>query len=715
MSNSRSKNGDLAEAARELIYQAWEKEDLIERVALAQQAIEVYPRCADAYLILAESNDNLIDRADLCRQAMDLAAFDLGKTYFKENRDIFWLAIETRPYMRARFALAESLVDIGLLREAAHHYLRLLELNAHDNQGARHRLAEILLELGELRDLADLLDRFSDESFPVFFQYTRALLAFRLGEREQANRELDTALVQNPYIPDFLWGDRTLPDPLPTHYELGSLEEAAVYVAGTQGAWLNTPGALRWLGETQGDIRIKAPIKTKHKAYEDVENLLRQYLSENHDSVFTQRAIDLWKEYALATRPIIRKASVYAAAFEYVLSDLAELTNYSQSSIAKRYGVSISALSRVSRAINEWISQMAEEPDPLGFLPTQIEEDQSLSTFFLDDDMIDTLINLPRSEEVWIGFSQRLSSRVQFPHPHYPTLICWYRYADKEILSKELLGTKVEQHALFIDLLKAFSEPISGNPRLPSEIWLEDPLLVEEFEDVLAPLGIRIALSETHDQEFANQIGAKEISLKEDRYCCPGVEQKLIRTFFSSVAEYCRSSAWEIISEDTLFEIRVDIQGLDKVYFSVLGKSSLDRGLVIFYSEEDYFRFFRQSTFSELEGAFVGAPVELLRLTFEHGADLDQSLRREIFKHGWEVVGPEDYPILNKYDSGAERLELSALDYQLVSIIGETISLFHRDYGDQLKANGKSQYKKLYQLNKNTDQKVQLIFPVKES
>jgi hypothetical protein len=45
---------NAAEKAQELIYEAWDADTYTKRVALAEKAIEIYPDCADAYVMLTE-------------------------------------------------------------------------------------------------------------------------------------------------------------------------------------------------------------------------------------------------------------------------------------------------------------------------------------------------------------------------------------------------------------------------------------------------------------------------------------------------------------------------------------------------------------------------------------------------------------------------------------------------------------------------------------
>jgi hypothetical protein len=63
----------------------------------------------------------------------------LGRRVFQEDIGHFWLIFETRPYMRARAALAGTPWLLGRREQAVDHQRELLRLTPKDNQGLRYR------------------------------------------------------------------------------------------------------------------------------------------------------------------------------------------------------------------------------------------------------------------------------------------------------------------------------------------------------------------------------------------------------------------------------------------------------------------------------------------------------------------------------------------------------------------------------------------------
>ncbi len=126
----------------------------------------------------------------------------MGRRVFAEDAGDFWLIFETRPYMRARAALAATLWRLGCREEAVAHKRELLRLNLRDNQGLRYRQANWLLALKAYDELDQLFAAHAGDGNAPGFTYTRALAAFaRRGASAQAQTLLGEARALNPHNP----------------------------------------------------------------------------------------------------------------------------------------------------------------------------------------------------------------------------------------------------------------------------------------------------------------------------------------------------------------------------------------------------------------------------------------------------------------------------------------------------------------------------------
>jgi tetratricopeptide (TPR) repeat protein len=241
------------EQAQEKMYEAWNAIDK-RRVKLAQEALEISPDCADAYVLLAEETArNPAEALKLYEQGMQAGERALGPEGFQEAVGHFWGIMETRPYMRARAGVAECLWATGKYDEAIVHYQEMLRLNPGDNQGNRYMLARLLLKQGQDEELGRLLDQFDDGR--AEWIYTRALWLYRChGDGPKATKALKEAIEQNRFVPLYLSGLKEPPSRLPDYMGFGDENEAIHYFVEHVGAWLDTPGALVWFARVFKEV-----------------------------------------------------------------------------------------------------------------------------------------------------------------------------------------------------------------------------------------------------------------------------------------------------------------------------------------------------------------------------------------------------------------------------------------------------------------------------
>ena len=234
------------EQAQELVYQA---EDAIGRlqVKLVRRALAISPDCADAYRMLGEMAGDPDEASALYAHAVDAGARAIGEAAFDSLAGEFWGHLETRPYMRARLALASAMRAARRTDEALGHYRELLRLNPGDNQGVRYLLLPYLLQEGRDDEAGRLLDAYEGD-IQATWPYARALLRFRAeGDTTAARAALAEAVDVNPHVIPYLLAPEEIPPFVPPHVSFGSPEEAAFVAEESLAAFENTPGAMAWL------------------------------------------------------------------------------------------------------------------------------------------------------------------------------------------------------------------------------------------------------------------------------------------------------------------------------------------------------------------------------------------------------------------------------------------------------------------------------------
>ncbi len=242
-------SGDVQES-KECFYDAMESATEEEELRLLTKAVELDPRNTDAWLRMLEHMPlELVDEnIEILRKIVSLAAERLGEKAFLEYAGHFWGFHETRPYMRARAALADALHQAGRIESSAAEVDEMLKLNPSDNQGLRYRQLACHLALSKLAAARKLFDQYPDEfSFNAVFAWARVLEQFLSGDLKKALRSLTAARKQNRFVEGYLLRQQRIPKNLPGGYSPGSKDEALCFAADLRMAWNAHPDAKKWL------------------------------------------------------------------------------------------------------------------------------------------------------------------------------------------------------------------------------------------------------------------------------------------------------------------------------------------------------------------------------------------------------------------------------------------------------------------------------------
>ena len=242
--------------ASDFVSEAWEANDAVESVELAQKAIELDADCADAYLVLAtylaKTND---EKIKFCQQGVDAGERSLGKDCIKENSGHLWACHEARGFLRAKHSLATALANDQRFDDARKHYDELFVLNPNDNQGVRYSYMGLLLQLNALDRAEELFSQYKEDASSQWM-FNEVLLDFKKSGNDvkntATNKKLKAAHKKNKFVIGYLANPSSLPATPPDCYTLGDSSEAEIYLMETKGAWMSTSGAIEWAKSVLG-------------------------------------------------------------------------------------------------------------------------------------------------------------------------------------------------------------------------------------------------------------------------------------------------------------------------------------------------------------------------------------------------------------------------------------------------------------------------------
>lgn len=244
--SKRQRAQKLAYDAMDCIYEDPEK-----AVELCTKALKIYPDCVDAQGMLAEIRfQGLTDYIAAMEKAVASGRRDLGKKCFEEDKGYFWGLLETRPFMRAMMQLADGYRQTGKqgCGRAMEIFEEMLELNPNDNQGVRYKLVDCYLAQKLYPKAGQLLKKYPNESMAVF-NWARVLYAYVTQGEKAAEKAIQRATQQNPFVLAYLSGKKRLPRTQPDYYSPGDKSEAIFCVDTIKESWKNHPEVKQWLAQ----------------------------------------------------------------------------------------------------------------------------------------------------------------------------------------------------------------------------------------------------------------------------------------------------------------------------------------------------------------------------------------------------------------------------------------------------------------------------------
>lgn len=216
-------------------------------ITRARQALALSEDCVDAWLTLLDVAPSDDAARALAEHAVAAAARVLGAGPFDALTGRFGTTAESRAYLEARTALAQSERFGRRNDEAIEGYREVMRLDREDTLGVRLALLPLLLETDRDEEALVLLDSWPDEPHALF-AYARALALFRReGDTQPAREALAAAIRVNRHAAPWLVDPELVPDVPSERVVSGSKDEAAQVWFALERLYATTPGAADWL------------------------------------------------------------------------------------------------------------------------------------------------------------------------------------------------------------------------------------------------------------------------------------------------------------------------------------------------------------------------------------------------------------------------------------------------------------------------------------
>jgi hypothetical protein len=218
--------------------------------------------------------------------------------------------------------------------------------------------------------------------------------------------------------------------------------------------------------------------------------------------------------------------------------------------------------------------------------------------------------------------------------------------------------------------------PLVGPPRRPARVRVASPELADSVRRVLDDVEVVIAPTPELDAVAEAMEGAARDDEGEEQSYFDGGRGSVeaVSELFRAAELVYRMAPWKTMDEQQL--VRIDVPRLDVsgACLSVIGAAGESFGLILFPSLDAF------DTFASTVHASDGRPIDfgttVLSLTFERGADLPETMRREIAQHGWPVAGARAYPVVVHRDPDGVPRPLSERDVNVMRACARAFGAF---------------------------------------
>lgn len=272
----------------------------------------------------------------------------------------------------------------------------------------------------------------------------------------------------------------------------------------------------------------------------------------------------------------------------------------------------------------------------------------------------------------WIGARLAPPLKVEREGGAYrPHALIWLEWPTGVIVGMEVVPPEEGPEALGHLLVRSMDSPHHGEPRRPGRLRVAD---ADTAEGVRKAVGedIPIRVAPTPEMEAVQRsmndfMGAGSRAEQEESYLDgEDVSPELIANLFEAAATLFRIQPWLIATDDQVIRMDIPALGVEGACISIIGELGESLGLLVFPSLEGYETFFQLS----VEGLDRDNPdfgTSWLALNFERGADLPDTMRREVAAHGWPVVQADAYPEVVRYERDQPRAPVRAIDIHIMT------------------------------------------------
>lgn len=277
----------------------------------------------------------------------------------------------------------------------------------------------------------------------------------------------------------------------------------------------------------------------------------------------------------------------------------------------------------------------------------------------------------------WVGGLVTLPGFVTGEgEPYRPEALLWVDAAGS------VLGMHVDKPGAALaqapsSLQETMQHPMWGQPHMPTQVRVALPELATVLREQHPSIEFLCAPTPEIDAVLsAMSADMAERASQQRSYLASDITAEMVAALFRATAGLFRAQPWAAAPGDACISVSIESLGLRDAALSIIGQLGESFGFILFRSIEDHQSFMQAA--ARIERGERPALPPHLALNFERGAEMGNSLRKEIAMHGWEVATANAYPWLIAVDTDLVARGPTALEIRMVEAIALALPLLLR-------------------------------------
>ncbi len=305
----------------------------------------------------------------------------------------------------------------------------------------------------------------------------------------------------------------------------------------------------------------------------------------------------------------------------------------------------------------------------------------------------------------WYGGAVEMPAYVTEEGQSYRPFVMLWIDADGLIAATEVCPPEADLKQVALETLQqAMQSPMTGQPQRPKYITVNDRDLAS-FLDSRVP-GINIEYGDTPIlnevvDNFGNTMPPGDTA---DTYLTTGLTAGQISSFFDAATKLYLSSPWDSVPHDAcLLSVTLESHGIHNAVLSVIGQMGESFGIVLYASFQHFSEYQIASDRMRRDLDYDIPPHTAL--SFDDGAQVSTSIRKEIAEHGWQVANTSSYPVIFTLDRDNLLRPLAAADVAVFEALSRALPTVLKNHSKLIQGwNGENVFRKKVMVDSIGDQ-----------